>query len=338
MPIYEHCLTRKATRLPFGKAKRTIIPLQLIHFDICGPMNVRAHRGAHYFITFIDDFTRYGHIYLISYKFEALKCFKRYSRLVENKLNVNIKALETDRGREYLYDLFKNYCDDKGIARQLTIPLTPQQNGVAKRRNITLLDMVRSMIMQTNFLISFWGDALLFTAFIINRVPSTPYELWKGKIPDLSIMRPWGCAAYIHNTSQEYEKLGLRGKKCIFIRYSDIFKGYVFLGEDMIGRVTEFESRDVIFLEEDFPKRGEINGDFRLYKTEDPEGSGSIRHINLDPTKQDSMGYRAPHDVSGSEKLSDLIIWNRIINNLNLDEVIMRKFPVVGLRLRGKPS
>ena len=137
--------------------------------------------------------------------------------------------------------------------------------------------MVRSMIAQTNLLISFWGDALLSATYIINRVPSTPYELWKGEIPDLSIMRPWGCAAYIHNTSQEYEKLGLRGKKCIFIRYSEIFKGYVFLGEDMIGRVPKFESRDVIFLEEDFPKRGEINGDFRLYETEDPEGSGSVR-------------------------------------------------------------
>ena len=86
-----------------------------------------------YFITFIDDFTRYGHVYLISHKSEAFECFKRYSRLVENQLNVNIKALRTDRGRECLYDLFKNYCDDKGIARQLTIPSTPQQNGIAER-------------------------------------------------------------------------------------------------------------------------------------------------------------------------------------------------------------
>ena len=107
----------KATRLPFVKPKRATFPLQLIHFDICGLMNVRARHGAHYFITFIDDFTRYDHVYLISHKYEALECFKRYSRLVENQLNVNIKALRTNQGREYLFDLFKNYYDDKGIAR-----------------------------------------------------------------------------------------------------------------------------------------------------------------------------------------------------------------------------
>ena len=109
LSICEHCLAKKATRLSFGKVKRVTLPLQLIHFDICGPMNVRARHGAHYFITFIDDFTRYDHVYLIFHKSKALECFKRYSRLVENQLNVNIKTLRTDRGREYLYDLFKNY-------------------------------------------------------------------------------------------------------------------------------------------------------------------------------------------------------------------------------------
>ena len=89
--------------------------------------------------------------------------------------------------------------------------------------------------------------------YIINCVPSksvlsTPYELWKDEMPYLSNMRSWGCAPYIHNTSHEYGKLGLRGKKCIFIRYLEFFKGYVFLGEDMTGKVTKFESRNVIFL------------------------------------------------------------------------------------------
>ena len=109
-------MARNATRLPFRKAKRATFPLQLIHSNICGPMNVRVGYGTHYFITFIDDFTGYSHVYLISHKSKALECFKRYSRLVENQLNVNIKAQLTDRRREYLSNLLKNYCDDKGIA------------------------------------------------------------------------------------------------------------------------------------------------------------------------------------------------------------------------------
>ena len=69
LPVCEQCLTRKATRLLFGKAKRACFPLELIHSDIYGPMNVRARHGAQYFITFIDDLTRFNHVYLISHRF-----------------------------------------------------------------------------------------------------------------------------------------------------------------------------------------------------------------------------------------------------------------------------
>ena len=217
LSICEQCLVGKATRFPFGKAKRACFPLKLIHSDICGPMNVRARHRAQYFITFIDDFTQFGHVYLISHRSEALDCFKRYSTLVVNQLNTKIKSLRTDRGREYLSDLFKAYSDEKGIPRQLTIPYTSNQNGVIKRRNKTLLDMVRSMMAQAKLLISFWGDALMTAVYILNialskSVPSTLYELWKGATPDLNVMRPWGCAAYVHNVSHEYVKLGPRGR------------------------------------------------------------------------------------------------------------------------------
>ena len=93
-------------RLPFGKAKRACFPLELIHSDICGLMNVRVRHGAQYVITFIDDFTRFGHVYLISHISEALDYFKSYSALVENQLNTKIKYLQTNRGCEYLYDFF----------------------------------------------------------------------------------------------------------------------------------------------------------------------------------------------------------------------------------------
>jgi len=146
---------------------------------------------------FIDDFTRSGHVYLISHKSEALDYFIRYTNLVKNKLSTKIKALRTDRGCEYLFEQFKKIYDEKGIARQLTIPYTPQQNGVAERRNRTLFDMVRLMMTQANLPISFWGDTLLTTVYILNRVPSksvlsTPYELWNGVKPNLSYFHPWG--------------------------------------------------------------------------------------------------------------------------------------------------
>ena len=146
LPICEYCLIRKATKVPFGKVKRATSQLQLIHSDIYGPMNVRARHGANYFITFIDDFTRFGHVYLISHKSEALDCFTKFTKLVGNQLSTKIKALRSDRGREYLFEQFKDFCDEKGITRQLIISYTPQQNDVAERRNRILLDIVRSMM------------------------------------------------------------------------------------------------------------------------------------------------------------------------------------------------
>ena len=109
---------------------------------------------------------------------------------------------------------------------------------------------------QANLTISFWGDALLTTAYTLNSVPSksvssTPYELRNGEKLDLGNLHPWGCAAYVHNNSYQYGKLGHKGRKCIFIRYSELSKGFVFVGEEVDGRMTEFESRDVVFLKED---------------------------------------------------------------------------------------
>jgi len=75
-------------------------------------------------------------------------------------------------------------------------------------------------------------------------------------------LHPWGCATYIHNNSHEYEKLGPRGKKCIFIRYFEHSKRFVFIGEKADERVTKIKSHDVVFLENDFPTTYEVNKDF----------------------------------------------------------------------------
>ncbi|KAL0350110.1 UNVERIFIED_CONTAM: Retrovirus-related Pol polyprotein from transposon TNT 1-94 [Sesamum radiatum] len=119
---------------------------------------------------------------------------------VENQREMNFKVLRTDKGREYFSKQFKRICEDKRIIRHLTIPYTPQQNGVAERRNRTLLEMARSMMAQANLPISFWGDAILTAAYILNRVPSksvpsTPYELWHDRKPNLEGLRPWVSAS-----------------------------------------------------------------------------------------------------------------------------------------------
>ena len=112
---------------------------------------------------------------------------------------------------------------------------------------------------------------MLTATYVLNQVPlktiaSTPYELWNNRKCDLSNLRPWGSAAYIHILSHKYGKLGPRGRKCIFIRYSEHSKGYVFIGEHEDGIVTELESRDATFLEDNFHVRVRLIGIYIFMK------------------------------------------------------------------------
>jgi hypothetical protein len=113
-------------------------------------------------------------------------------------------------------------------------------------------------------------------------VSSTPYELLTSKKPNLSYFQLWGSAGIVHNTSHKYGKLGPRGKKCILMRYSKHSKGYVLIGEQTDGRVTEIESRDMDFIEDEFPTRGEVERNLEFYETMDREQGALSRLVEND--------------------------------------------------------
>ncbi|XP_020080151.1 uncharacterized protein LOC109703839 [Ananas comosus] len=114
---------------------------------------------------------------------------------------------------------------------------------------------------------------------LIMQVSSTPYELWTCRKPNLEHLRPWGSAAYVQNTSHKYGKLGPRGRKCIFIRYPDHSKGYVFIGKQPDGSLTEIESRNVEFFEENFPYRSEVRNEIEFHEMDDSDIGASIRSV-----------------------------------------------------------
>ena len=118
-------------------------PLELIHTDICGPINPESFSGKRYFISFIDDYSRKTWAYFLKGK---SKVFKKFKVMVEKKTGRHITVVQSDKGGEYTLTAFMEYCEEQGIKRFLTARYTPQQNGVAKRKNRTILDMVRSML------------------------------------------------------------------------------------------------------------------------------------------------------------------------------------------------
>lgn len=201
---------------------------------------MKVRHGAFYFITFISNFTYFGHAYLISYKYKAIECFRYCTNEVENQMD----RTKLDRGCEYLLDQFKNLCNEKGIIRQLTIPHTAQQNGISERRNKILLNTTRSMMTQANLSISFRKDTLLIATYIQNKMPSklvasTPYKLWSSRKLDLSNLTPWGSTTYIYDSTNKYENLCPLGKNYIFIRYSKQPKGYMLICEQDYGSITK---------------------------------------------------------------------------------------------------
>ncbi|KAA0061337.1 gag/pol protein [Cucumis melo var. makuwa] len=201
LPPCDSYLEGKMTKRSFTrKGLRTKIPLELVHSNLCGPMNVKAREGYEYFSSFIDDYLRYGHVYLIQNKSDSFEKFKEYKAKVENESGKTIKTFQSDRGGEYMDLRCQDYLIKHGVLSQLSAPSTPQQNGVSERRNRTLLDMVRSMMSFARLPDSFWGYALETSIYILNNVPSKsvskiPYELCKGRkaqiiIPDDGIEDP----------------------------------------------------------------------------------------------------------------------------------------------------
>ncbi|GKF89820.1 retrotransposon protein, putative, ty1-copia subclass, partial [Tanacetum coccineum] len=176
-------MSGKMERIPYThQVERAKDLLGLIHTDVCGPFKIMSRQGASYFITFTDDFSCYGYVYMLKHK------HKVFQKEVENQLGKTIKLLRYDRGGEYMSQEFLDHLKDHGIIAHHTPPYTPQHNGVSKRRNRTLLDMVRSMMSQTTLPKSFWDYAFETAARILNMVPTkkvkkTPYEVWHGQAP-----------------------------------------------------------------------------------------------------------------------------------------------------------
>ncbi|KAJ9566458.1 hypothetical protein OSB04_002424 [Centaurea solstitialis] len=293
----ESCLSGKMTKQPFNNEnERATDLLEIIHTDVCGPFSHVARGGYRYFITFTDDFSRYGYVYMMRHKSETFEKFKEYQNEVQNLLDKRIKFLRSDRGGEYLSDEFDNHLMECGIVSQLTPPYSPQMNGVSERRNRTLLDMVRTMMCHSSLPISFWGHALETAAHILNRAPTksvekTPYELWKGKKPNISFLKIWGCEVYVKRPTSE--KLKPKSDKCFFVGYPKTTVGYYFYNPE---ENKVFVARNGKFLEEMFLSLENTRKDVDLQPIEEVQTQGLRRSSRVRQEPDRYLGFLVSQD------------------------------------------
>ena len=185
-------------------------------------------------------------------KSKTFEKFKKFRAEAKKQLSRFLKTFQSDRGGEYVDTEFTDYLIENGIVAQLSTPGDPQLNGVAERRNRTLLDMVRSMMSYSSLPVSFWGYAIKTAVDILNVVPSksipkTPVELWNGRKPSLRHYRIWGCPAHV--LKKKTGKLEPKTEVSLFIGYPKGTRGGIFYSPK---EKKVFVSTHATFLENDY--------------------------------------------------------------------------------------
>nr|KYP68295.1 Retrovirus-related Pol polyprotein from transposon TNT 1-94 [Cajanus cajan] len=150
------CKLGKSKVLPFpNNASRATHCFDIIHSDVWGISPVVSHACYKYFVTFIDDYSRFTWIYFLRSKVEVFSVFQRFFALLETQFSAHINILRSDSGGEYMSHEFQSFLQNQGIISQRSCPSTSQQNGVAKRKNCHLLDVVRTFCLNHLFLLAF---------------------------------------------------------------------------------------------------------------------------------------------------------------------------------------
>jgi len=227
--------------------------MDLIFSDVWGPAPTSVGKN-NYYVSFIDDYSKFTWIYLLHHKSEVFSCFRDFQNLVERQFGRKILKVQSDWGGEYqtLNSFFKRI----GIEHLVSCPHAHQQNGSAERKHRHIVEIGLSLLAHAAMPLKFWDEAFLTAVFLINRLPSkviqnsTPFERLLGHKPDYSFLRTFGCVCWPNLRPYNTRKVQFRSKRCVFLGYSNSHKGFKCL-DPSEGRV--YISRDIVFDETVFP-------------------------------------------------------------------------------------
>nr|GEV85920.1 retrovirus-related Pol polyprotein from transposon TNT 1-94 [Tanacetum cinerariifolium] len=219
-----------------GKSKRASHPpkpvpnsrqrLHLLHMDLYGPMRIASINGKRYVLVIVDDYSRYTWVHFLRSKDEAPEVIIKFLKRITVLLQSPVIIIRTDNGIEFKNQMLQEYFDTIGISHQMSSVRTPQQNGVVERRNQTLVEAARTMLIFSRAPLFLWAEAIATACFTQNRsiihrrFNKTPYELIKCRKPDISFLHVFGTLCYPKNDREDIGKLGAKGDIGFFIGYS----------------------------------------------------------------------------------------------------------------------
>lgn len=311
------CKEGKQTRMPFkSQGSHSSRLLELVHSDLCGPMETQSLGGGKYFLTFLDDYSKKVFVYILNNKTEVLSKFKEFKTEVENQTECKLKCIRTDNGLEYVNKPFSDFLKNAGIRHQTSTPYTPEQNGAAERLNRTLVERAKCMILNAGLVKFFWAEAIKTAAYIINRSPTrsllfkTPEEVWTGHKPNISNMKVFGCEAMVHLPKEKRKKWDPKAQKMIFIGYCENTKGYRFI---LPNTRTIIKSRDAVFLE------CTVKRNYVTMELSETENKTLDIHCK---SNEESLMSNESNEKNRDESCYSDSSYNTVNNNSDLDEYL----------------
>ncbi|GJT37829.1 putative ribonuclease H-like domain-containing protein [Tanacetum coccineum] len=321
-------------------------PLQMLHMDLFGPTFVKSLMKKPYCLVVTDDFSRFTWVFFLATKDEIAGILKSFIIGIENLIDLKVKIIRSDNGTEFKNRIMNEFCVMKGIRREYSVARTLQQNGVAERKNRTLIEAARTMLADSKLPITFWAEAVNTACYVQNRVlvvkpyNKTPYELFLGRKPALGFMRPFRCPVTILNTLDHLGKFDCKADEGFFVGYSTNSKAFrvfnsrtriveenlhpVFAGNQTNGSAGTKAYQDVVSSQaKTFPDnkddkkdddqqgdQGQEDSDDKVDKEEE-EVVNSINILNAANAKEvnaagEKAGLELPHDPDMPE-LEDIV-------------------------------
>lgn len=242
------CIKGKLSKMSFPKKSTPVQSiLDCVVSDVCGPLNVESYDHFRYFITFTDVCSRYSEVYFLKTKAEADIKVKYFVEKMKTFFGKKPKILRSDRGGEYMSNRLQEYLANEGIQFQSTVGYAPQQNGIAERKNRTLMEAARTVLADSGVPKCFWTEAVKFANHTLNLIGSTvsPLESFYGHKPDYSVLHRFGCDVCAMIPYEKRKKLDDKAKKYTFVGYDCESKGYRIAD---VSHKSLTVSRELVFL------------------------------------------------------------------------------------------
>jgi hypothetical protein len=300
------CQQGKMVQKPFksSEEKRTFGVFELLHFDICGPMEVESIGGSKYLLLIVDEASGLMKGFCLPHKSDSEAALKKFILQVGNQFGKSVKFVRHDGAKEFATNSIKQFYADRGIEQQVTVPYAHQTNGTAERAIRSIVTIGRSMLHHARLDKSFWAEAAMTAIYIKNRLPSpksdskTPFEMVNKSKPSVKHMRVFGCLAYVLTPKEKRLKWDPKSRPGLFMGYEESSKAY---------RVFDIEgdkvviSRDVNF--DEAVAGGSLLNDSAggvtdiLNRLEDIDIEGGLRLSNFKYTGKRLAGTSQSADI-----------------------------------------